>query len=99
MESQDSIQRNIPYNRQSQDEEDSGNQRKEDDKPEDNNSDNWKNTYDSLLDLISFLSLYIKRYKCEEWKHQNLKFSDLAKASNSDNKLKYDEIEDCVKNI
>ena len=40
MESQNSIQRNIPYNRQSQDEEDSGNQRRKDEKPEDNNSDN-----------------------------------------------------------
>ena len=100
MESQDSIQRNIPYNRQSQDEEDSGNQRRKDEKPEDNNPENnRKNTFDSLLDLISFLSLYIKRYTCDEWKNQKLKFSDLSKASNSDNKLKYDEIEDCVKNI
>ena len=94
MGNQDSMHRNPLRDRQSQGEEDSENQRSQNEDPEDNNNGGLLG---ATLDLFSLLTLNLRQYTCGEWKSKNLKFSDLEKASNSDNKSKYEEIKGRVR--
>ena len=84
MGNRDSAQRNSEVARRSEsDDENSENQRMND----------RRGLFDALLNLKFTLNLLLKKYTCDEWKNKNLKFSDLAKASNPENKPKYDQIQ------
>ena len=61
-------------------------------------SNSW-GLFDALLHFKFSLNLLLKLYICREWNNKKLQFSDLAKASNPENKSKYDQIQNEIEKI
>ena len=89
MENIESSERKFRHDYQLQRRWNFGNQRRQNEYLEDNNAELFIWAFFDTFKVISFDQT---RYTCDEWKNKNLKFSDLEKASNSDNKLKYGQI-------